>query len=199
MRNLVWVVLAAVVLVGGYMLFTGKSVTEAVDSVSGTADEIEAPATLEEAGEAVGEAAEQAADAVSDTASEAAEAASDAVEATQDAAADAVEAVTDTAGEAADAAADAASEAASEAVEATEGAADGTVSQSAGEEAAAAAQIPEALTVEGFDMDEASRLIREANLGATQETLLIEGIEAVHNNPDLLRPALEAAQRALGY
>ena len=196
MRNLVWVALAALVLVGGYMLFTGKSVTEAVDSVSGTAEEIEAPTALEEAAEAVGEAAEQAADAVSDTATEAAEAASDAVEATQDAAADAVEAATDTAGEAADAAADtageaaeAASEAASEAVEATEGAADD----------AAAVQTPEALTVEGFDMDEASRLIREANLGAMQENLLIEGLQAVQDNPDLLRPALEAAQRALGY
>ncbi len=186
MRNLIWVVLAAVVLVGGYMLFTGKSVTEAVDSVSGTADEIEAPTALEEAGEAMGEATEQAADAVSDTASEAAEAASDAVEAATDTAGEAADAAADTAGEAADAA----SEAATEAAEATDG---------AGNDAAAAAQTPEALTVEGFDMDEARRLIREANLGAMQENLLIEGIQAVEDNPDLLRPALEAAQRALGY
>lgn len=37
MRNLVWVLLAAVVLVGGYMLFTGTSVQEITDSVRGGA------------------------------------------------------------------------------------------------------------------------------------------------------------------
>ena len=41
MKNLIWIVLAAVVLGGGYMLVTGKSVTEVVEDVS--QGEVEAP------------------------------------------------------------------------------------------------------------------------------------------------------------
>ena len=41
MRNLIWIVLAVVVLAGGYLLFTGKSVNEVVESVTDAASEIE--------------------------------------------------------------------------------------------------------------------------------------------------------------
>ena len=58
MRNLIWIVLAAVVLGGGYMLFTGKSVDEVVDDVTTSMEGVEAPAPLEEAATAVGEAVE---------------------------------------------------------------------------------------------------------------------------------------------
>lgn len=197
MRNLVWVALAAVVLLGGYMLFTGKSVTEVVEDATETVEEIEAPTALEDAGATVGAATEQAAEAVKDTAADAAQSASDAAESVEAATEEAVDAVTDTANTAAEAASDAATDAAStagnaaaEAVEtATEPAAD----------AAPATEMPEVLTTEGFDMDAASQLIKDAGLGEMQENLLIEGLRASQDNPELLKAALETTQKALGY
>ncbi|MFU8835336.1 MAG: hypothetical protein ACNA7F_08700 [Roseovarius sp.] len=68
MRNLIWIVLAVIVLGGGYMLFTGKSVNEVVETVTGTTAEVEAPTALEEAATAAGEAVEAAQEAASDAA-----------------------------------------------------------------------------------------------------------------------------------
>ncbi|KNX41913.1 hypothetical protein ROTO_15150 [Roseovarius tolerans] len=281
MKNLIWIVLAVIVLGGGYMLFTGKSVDEVVNDVSGaTQQDVEAPEALEDAAEAAGETADAAADAAGDavdaaqdTATEAAEAveeaaseatseASDAVEgaveaaeetaneaseAAQEAAQEAVDATTGTADEATDAAGDAteaatdsaeeavdatteaasdaaaeteaasqeavdaASETANEAESAVEGAADGATE--ATEEAATGAgetttgdaaaggaeQAPEALTVDGFDMERVRSLIEGSDLGSMQENLLIEGIRAAQDNPELLQSALQAARQALGY
>jgi hypothetical protein len=36
-------------------------------------------------------------------------------------------------------------------------------------------------------------------VGALQKTMLVEGIKAAQNNPELLKAALEAARSALGY
>lgn len=238
MRNLVWVALAAAVLLGGYVLFTGKSVTEVVGGATDTATGIEAPAALEDAGAAVGAATEQAADAVKEAATDATEAVTDAaaaveagteaaVEAVSEAAGDAATAASDAAADAAAAAADTASDAAAAAVEAvTETATDAAnaaaeavdpaattattdaapvaapapeVGASVPEVAAGAKELPEALTVAGFDMDKVTQLIKDAGMGEMQKSLLIAGIRAAQDNPDLLKPALEAAQKALGY
>jgi len=275
MKNLIWIVLAVIVLGGGYMLFTGKSVDEVVNDVSGaTQQDVEAPEALEDAAEAAGETADAAADAAGDavdaaqdTATEAAEAveeaASEAVEAAEETASGAVDAVEETATEAADAAQDAAQEAvdaatgtaeeatnaASDAADTATGAADEAVesAQDAATEAADAAetaaegavdsateaaegaqdtvsdavdsatgeatgdaavtdavpsgaeQAPEALTVDGFDMERVRSLIEGADLGSMQENLLIEGIRAAQDNPELLQSALQAARQALGY
>ena len=58
MRNLVWLIVAAVVLVGGYVLFTGKSPQEIVETVGET---VSTPESLESAADAAGEALENAA------------------------------------------------------------------------------------------------------------------------------------------
>ena len=61
------------------------------------------------------------------------------------------------------------------------------------------AQAPEALTVEGFDMDRARSLIEGADMARCREYTLIEGLKAAQGNPDLFKGALEAARDALGY
>jgi hypothetical protein len=223
MKNLVWIVVAVAVLGGGYLLITGKSVTDVVEEVS--QGEIDAPEALEEAQTTAGEAA----DTVTESAQEAAEAAGDAagaaVEAAEEAASDAAEAVTETAtdtvdaaedavtgatdaaGDAADAATDTSGEPAEAGAETVDGAPDpaaDAVPEDSTEslpepEAQDAGRTPDALTAEGFDMERALNLIEGADLGAMQENLLIEGIKAAKDNPDLLRGALETAREALGY
>lgn len=199
MRNLIWVVLAAAVLLGGYMLFTGKSVNEVVEDATKTAEEIEAPTALEDAAATVGAATEQAVEAVKDTAADAVQAASDAAEAVEAATEEAADAVTDTVSEAAEAVSDSATDAATTAGDAAADAVETATEPAATTDPAPATDMPEALTVDGFDMAAASQIIKDANLGEMQENLLIEGLRAVQDNPDLLKPALEAAQKALGY
>ena len=208
MKNLVWIVVAVAVLGGGYLLITGKSVTDVVEEVS--QGEIDAPEALEEAKTTAGEAA----DTVTEAAQEAAEAAGDAagaaVEAAEEAAGaaeDAVTGATDAAGDAADAATDTSGEPAEAGAETVDGAPDpaaDAVPEDSTEslpepEAQDAGRTPDALTAEGFDMERALNLIKGADLGAMQENLLIEGIKAAKDNPDLLRGALETAREALGY
>ena len=100
MKNLIWIVVAAVIAGGGYMLYSGASPKELI---SDAADAVNAPAALEAASDAVGaatetaegavsgavEAASAAADAVADTAAAATEAAAEAAAAATQAAADA--------------------------------------------------------------------------------------------------------------
>jgi ABC-type Na+ efflux pump permease subunit len=202
MKNLVWIVVAVAVLGGGYLLITGKSVTDVVEEVS--QGEIDAPEALEEAKTTAGEAA----DTVTEAAQEAAEAAGDAAGAAVEAAAeDAVTGATDAAGDAADAATDTSGEPAEAGAETVDGAPDpaaDAVPEDSTEslpepEAQDAGRTPDALTAEGFDMERALNLIKGADLGAMQENLLIEGIKAAKDNPDLLRGALETAREALGY
>jgi excinuclease UvrABC nuclease subunit len=191
MKNLIWILVAAVVLGGGYLLFSGKSVDEVVESISPGATEVEAPAALEDAAAAVGEAAEAAADTAAEAVEAATEAASDAAEAVSETASEAVEAATTTeesAAEAVESAQDAAAEAAADAV-----------SAAVDQPATAAEVAPEALTVEGFDLTQVQTLIEGSDVSPLQKTMLLEGVKAAQDNPELLRAALEAARAALGY
>lgn len=105
MKNLVWIVVAVAVLGGGYLLITGKSVTDVVEEVS--QGKVETPVALKEAETAVGDAAETVTKAAQEAAEAAGDAAGKAVEATENAASDAAEAVTATATDTVNAAEDA--------------------------------------------------------------------------------------------
>ncbi|UWR32087.1 hypothetical protein K3759_08880 [Sulfitobacter sp. W027] len=84
MKNLVWLVVAALIALAGYMLFTGKGPQEVAIEAS---DAINAPALAEDATQA----AEEAADAITDTVDAAGEAISDAVDDATESANDAAE------------------------------------------------------------------------------------------------------------
>src|SRR5680860_180885 len=106
MKNLLWIVLAAIVLIGGYVLVTGKSPAELIETDSG--EQIDAPAELEqtadEADAAMGDAAADV-DAAADETGDAVETATDDVLENADGAMSAVEgAASDAAAGAADAA-----------------------------------------------------------------------------------------------
>ena len=58
---------------------------------------------------------------------------------------------------------------------------------------------PEALTVEGFDLTQVQTLIEGSDVSPLQKTMLLEGVKAAQDSPELLRAALEAARAALGY
>ncbi len=55
MKNLIWIVIAGVIALGAYMLYSGRSVQEIATDAS---DAVNAPAALESATEAVGDAVE---------------------------------------------------------------------------------------------------------------------------------------------
>ncbi len=112
MKNLVWIIVAAVIAGVAYMLYSGKSPTEMATDAS---EAVNAPAALESATEAAGDAVETTTETVTEAVEATTEAASDAAEAVTDAAESAVDATTDTAA--------AMAETAGEAVEATEEAA----------------------------------------------------------------------------
>ena len=71
MRNLIWIVVAAIIAIGGYMLWSGKSPTELANDATTAAGE-----AADAAGDAVDAVAETAGDAV-DAARDAAEGAAD--------------------------------------------------------------------------------------------------------------------------
>lgn len=73
MKNLVWLVVAAVIALGGYMLFTGKGPQEVATEAS---DAINAPAVVDE----VTDATEKAGEAISDVVDGATESANDAAQ-----------------------------------------------------------------------------------------------------------------------
>lgn len=75
MKNLVWIVVAAVIAVGGYLLYSGRSVQDLATDVTGAATS---------AVDATAEVATDAADAVADTAAEAVDAVADTAEAVAD-------------------------------------------------------------------------------------------------------------------
>ena len=57
MRNVIWILVAVVILLGGYMLFTGQSVDELTQGAAEEAAEAETDTTIEqEAEETVAEA-----------------------------------------------------------------------------------------------------------------------------------------------
>jgi len=73
MKNLVWLVVAAIIALGGYMLFTGKGPQEVASEAS---DAINAPAVVEE----VTDAAEKAGEAITEVVDDATQSANDAAE-----------------------------------------------------------------------------------------------------------------------
>ena len=192
MKNLVWVIVAAIIAVGGYVLYSGRSVQEIASDVTATATTATNDA-VEAASEAASDAADVAADAVeattdaaSDAAtavSEAATAVADAVTATTEAASDAATAATDTATATTDAATDTAAAATDTAAAATD---------------AASGSMMELLTVDGFNLEKVTTMLEGSDLGAVQKTMLTNGLKAAQDNPDLLKSALDAVRQALG-
>jgi phage-related protein len=143
MKNLIWIIVAAVIAIGGYMLYSGQSVQEMATEA---ADAVNAPEALESATAAVGDAVEategavaEAVDATAEAASAATDAVSEAATAASDTASGAVDAMTETANDAADATADAASDAATAASETATTAMDAT-SEAASDAATAASE-----------------------------------------------------------
>lgn len=197
MRNLVWIVVAALIGLGGYLLFTGQSPQALVDQA---ADAV-APAEVEEAVDtAVSEAEDAAADAA-DATTEAAEAATEAADDTVDTAAAAVEDTATAAEEAVTAATEAAAGAVEDAVEAATDAVEDAVA--ATEEAAAgaaetgASAISELLTLEGFDLDRVIEYIEGSDLGPVQKTALSASLRGVQENPEQLQTVLDQIKNAL--
>jgi len=180
MRNLLWVVVAGLVIGAGYIVFTGKSLRELIGQVQDAGQPaVEASGEVEAATNAVQEAAQEGADAAAGMSEEAADAAQDAANSITDAA----EGAADTASEAAEETVNSVSEAAGQAVDALEEAAGGA---------------GEWLTPEGFDLDKALDLIENSDLGGLKKTALAESIKAAAEDPDLLNAALASVREALG-
>lgn len=192
MKNLLWIVLAAIVLIGGYVLVTGKSPSEIIDT--GSSDAVEAPEALPDAVDGATDTANEAADAVADTANEAADAAADAANEAADKAAEAGNEAADVAAEAAENAAEAASDAADAASDAIEAATDSAAENA--DNAAVEAEGP--LSVQNFDMDSAVQMIDNSNIDDTQKTLLKSSLKQAQDNPELLKAALDQVRAALG-
>lgn len=175
MKNLGLIAVAAIVVIGGYMLFSGKTVE---DVTTGAEEAVTAPAALESASEAVEAVQGAATEAVEAVTGEAAEAAGEAATATEQA----VEAATEEAGEAATAAQDAVedtAEAVSDAVTPAE---------------------PDAsvLSVDGFDLEKVTAMIDGSNLGDLQKSALKSTLKAAQDSPVMLKVALDEAKAALG-
>ena len=81
MKNLVWIIIAALIAIGGYMLYSGRSVQEIATEA---ADAVNAPAALESATSAVGEAVEATEGAVAEAVDATAQAADAVTEAASD-------------------------------------------------------------------------------------------------------------------
>jgi type VI protein secretion system component VasK len=219
MKNLIWVIVAAVILGGGYMLFSGKSPQDIANDISETVDE---PDTLQSAAEATGEAVETAAEttveAVEDAADTVVEEASGATNTAADAleqtATDAAEVATGTAEEAAEAASEAVDEVADmveeSAAAVTDTAPDASGTETATQEADEAAGdmvengaeetggLSDALTVDGFDLDKVTEAIDASDLGQMEKMTLKNGIEQARDNPDALAQILARIRDALG-
>lgn len=190
MKNLLWIIVAAVVLLGGYMLFTGKSVDDVMQGVGDKAEQTGAPAAVEDATKAAGEAAEKAKEAATEAAEKAKEAATEAAEKAKEAASEAV----DAAKNAAESATDAAKKAVTDTTTAPATTATGTAATTP-----AQSGVPAELTADGFDLAKARSFIEGSSLGDTQKAYLIQGLEAAQNNPETLSTALDAAKKALGF
>ena len=167
MKNLLWIVVAAVVVGGGYMLYSGSSPKELMDTAT---DVVNAPAALEAASNAVGDAV----DATEGAVDGAVDAASDATASSAEAAT--TEAATDTAA--------AADETATDAV--------------AGTAEAASGGMADLLSVDGFDLDKVSEMIDGSEIGAFQKTALKTVLEKAKDNPEVLQTVLDKIKEAAG-
>ena len=167
MKNLLWIVVAAVVVGGGYMLYSGSSPKELMDTAT---DVVNAPAALEAASNAVGDAV----DATEGAVDGAVDAASDATASSAEAAT--TEAATDTAA--------AADETATDAV--------------AGTAEAASGGMADLLSVDGFDLDKVSEMINDSEIGAFQKIALKTALEKAKDNPEVLQTVLDKIKEAAG-
>ena len=174
MKNLLWIVVAAVVVGGGYMLYSGSSPKELMDTAT---DVVNAPAALEAASNAVGDAV----DATEGAVDGAVDAASDATASSAEAAT--TEAATDTAA--------AADETAKDAVA-------GTTEAAAATTEAASGGMADLLSVDGFDLDKVSEMIDGSEIGAFQKTALKTALEKAKDNPEVLQTVLDKIKEAAG-
>jgi len=170
MKNLIWVVLAAVVLGGGYMVYANKAAEKAAMAQA----EADKAAEVAAAAAKVEEEAAAAAAKLEEEAAVAAKAEADAVAAAAEEAA----------------AAEAAEPATAEAAEATE-----TVAAATEEAAGGMADL---LTPEGFNLDKVGEMIDGSELGALKKTALKTALDGAKDNPELLNGVLEQIKTALG-
>ena len=194
MKNLLWIVVAAVIVGGVYMLYSGSSPKELMATAT---DAVNAPAALEAASDAVGDAVDAtegavagAVDAASDATAEAAEAAKEAAAAKvaeEAAAAEAAKVTEETATAAAETATDTAA-AVTEAV--TDTAAATTEAASGG--------MADLLSVDGFNLDKVSEMIDSSEVGAFQKTALKKALEKAKDNPEVLQTVLDKIKEAAG-
>ena len=178
MKNLLWIVVAAVIAGGGYMLYSGSSPKELMDTAT---DVVNAPAALEAASNAVGDAV----DATEGAVDGAVDAASDATASSAEAAT--TEAATDTAA--------AADETATDAVAGTAEAVTDTAAATA---EAASGGMADLLSVDGFDLDKVSEMIDGSEIGAFQKTALKTALEKAKDNPEVLQTVLDKIKEAAG-
>jgi hypothetical protein len=178
MKNLLWIVVAAVVVGGGYMLYSGSSPKEFMDTAT---DVVNAPAALEAASNAVGDAV----DATEGAVDGAVDAASDATASSAEAAT--TEAATDTAA--------AADETATDAVAGTAEAVTDTAAATA---EAASGGMADLLSVDGFDLDKVSEMIDGSEIGAFQKIALKTALEKAKDNPEVLQTVLDKIKEAAG-
>lgn len=196
MRNLVWVIIAAAIVMGGYMLATGRTLT---DIATGTpqeqpaspqtdaVDEAATPTqTVEETAQEVEDTAENVVDAVT-------QAGEDAVEAAEQAVDEAAQAITDTAQDAVDTATQAVEDAAAVADDAATGVTE-TVTETVEQ---VATDLEQLLTVDGFDFDQVKEVIEGSDLSNTQKMLLTQAVQAAQDSPELLDAALQQLREAL--
>ena len=178
MKNLLWIVVAAVVVGGGYMLYSGSSPKEFMDTAT---DVVNAPAALEAASNAVGDAV----DATEGAVDGAVDAASDATASSAEAAT--TEAATDTAA--------AADETATDAVAGT---AEAVTDTAAAKAEAASGGMADLLSVDGFDLDKVSEMIDGSEIGAFQKIALKTALEKAKDNPEVLQTVLDKIKEAAG-
>ena len=178
MKNLLWIVVAAVVVGGGYMLYSGSSPKELMATAT---DVVNAPAALEAASNAVGDAV----DATEGAVDGAVDAASDATASSAEAAT--TEAATDTAA--------AADETATDAVAGTAEAVTDTAAATA---EAASGGMADLLSVDGFDLDKVSEMIDGSEIGAFQKIALKTALEKAKDNPEVLQTVLDKIKEAAG-
>ena len=178
MKNLLWIVVAAVVVGGGYMLYSGSSPKELMDTAT---DVVNAPAALEAASNAVGDAV----DATEGAVDGAVDAASDATASSAEAAT--TEAATDTAA--------AADETATDAVAGTAEAVTDTAAATA---EAASGGMADLLSVDGFDLDKVSEMIDGSEIGAFQKIALKTALEKAKDNPEVLQTVFDKIKEAAG-
>ena len=189
MKNVIWIIIAAAITVGAYLVFTSKTADEAVEEVTGAT--VNAPEALDSASEAVGAAVETApvpnqenVDTATEAATGVVEAAPEAVDQATDAAPAVTEGVVDTATEAATGAANTATQAVGEiAADVTE-----PVAETA----------PDALSVEGFDMGKANEMIDGSDIGPLKKTMLKGALKKAQDNPEMLKTTLDQIKGALG-